>query len=297
MNSALKDEILRFIAAHTSGDGLHDTPLEPLRLLRSEQPTLPLRTLYRPSLCIIVQGAKQVMLGEDLLHYGELQYLVVSVDMPLLGRITQASAARPYLAFILDIDVNLMREVLEQIGEPPRAANNNGPGIVIGDLPPQVFDGAVRLMNLLQTPQAIPVVYPAIAREIYYWLLTGPNGGAISRLVMPDSHAQRIAQAIHVLRHDFVQPIRIERLAAAAHMSASSFHQHFKAVTSMTPLQYQKQLRLLEARRLMMTDATNATHAAYQVGYASPSQFSREYARMFGAPPRRDVVDLRAGVA
>ena len=153
-----------------------------------------------------------------------------------------------------------------------------------------------RLIRLLATPQAIPLLVPAIQRELCFWLLTGRHGSEICKLAHPDSHTQRIAQAIHVLRGDFARPIRIEELAAAARMSASSFHQHFKALTSMTPLQYQKNLRLLEARRLMLDETANATAAAYRVGYESPSQFSREYARMFGAPPRRDVAEFRAMV-
>jgi AraC-like DNA-binding protein len=152
----------------------------------------------------------------------------------------------------------------------------------------------VRLVRLLATPKAIPVLYPSIMREIYYWLLSGPNAGAICKIALPNGHTQRIADAIYVLRENFSRSIRIEELAATARMSPSSFHQHFKTLTSMTPLQYQKQLRLLEARRLMVSDAANVTRAALQVGYESPSQFSREYARMFGTPPKRDAMTMKA---
>lgn len=149
------------------------------------------------------------------------------------------------------------------------------------------------MINLPDTPQAVAVLAPSVLREIYFWLLTGPNGAEICKHCIADSQTERLSKAIHLLRDDFSRPIRSEQLAAAARMSTSSFHQHFKTLTSMTPLQYQKQLRLLEARRLMLTSAVNATTAAHQVGYESASQFSREYARMFGAPPRRDVEELR----
>jgi transcriptional regulator GlxA family with amidase domain len=149
-------------------------------------------------------------------------------------------------------------------------------------------------MRLLQTPRAIPILYPAIMREICYWLLTGPYGGEVMKMTLANSHAQHVISAIHALRDRFREPVRINELARVARMSPSAFHRQFKAITSMTPLQYQKRLRLLEARRLIVTDAANVETAAFQVGYESPSQFSREYSRMYGAPPRRDVSALRA---
>ena len=160
-----------------------------------------------------------------------------------------------------------------------------------------VADCVARLIRLLDTPGAVPILYPSIMRELSFWLLTGPSGGRIARLALPSGHAQRIADAINVMREDIARPVRVEELAGAARMSPSSFHKHFKMLTSMTPLQYQKQLRLLEARRLMTADAANVANAAYRVGYESPSQFSREYARMFGAPPKRDVTALRTAAA
>jgi AraC-like DNA-binding protein len=294
MSSALKDAVLAYTEGRPGNDSFYPTAIETLMVMRWDRETTPRCALYRPALCINVQGAKRAMLGDKVLDYAELQYLVVSMDLPIRGRVTCAAPDKPFLAIALEIDVALLREVMEQIGSPRPTPGESGLGVFVGDFTPPLADCALRLMRLLETPQAIPVLYPAIVRELYYWLLTGPDGAAIGRLALPDSHTQRIAKAIHVMREDFAHPVRIERLAAVASMSPSSFHQHFKAVTSMTPLQYQKQLRLLEARRLMTADAANATDAAYQVGYESASQFSREYSRMFGVPPKRDAAQLRA---
>ena len=293
MSSALRDAILAYTEARVNHGTFYPTDIEALLVMRSDRETVPRCALYRPALCINAQGAKQVMLGGQVLDYAALQYLVVSLDLPILGRVTCASPSEPFLGMAIELDVNLLREVMEQLGDQPNVASDPGPGVFVGDFGPQMADCALRLMRLLETPRAIPVIYPALMRELYYWLLTGPDGAAICRLALPNSHIQPIAKAIHVMREAFASPVRIERLAAVANMSPSSFHQHFKAVTSMTPLQYQKQLRLLEARRLMTADSANAASAAYQVGYESASQFSREYARMFGAPPKRDAAYLR----
>jgi AraC-like DNA-binding protein len=292
MPSALKDAIARRIDVVSDGDGFFETAIEGLVLTRSRSETLPHHVLYRPALCVVAQGAKQVTIGGETLHYDEMQSLVVSVEMPLMGNVTRASDNEPYLGIILEFDTRLMREVLDQLDNPPKPDANRNPGVFVHDMQGPLADGVLRLVNLLDTPQAIAVLAPSVLREIYFWLLTGPHGSEICKLAIADSHTERLGRAIRLLR-DLSRPVRSEQLAAAAQMSASSFHQHFKALTSMTPLQYQKQLRLLEARRLMLTGSITATTAAYQVGYESASQFSREYARMFGAPPRRDVNELR----
>ena len=224
---------------------------------------------------------------------GAGQALVVSVEMPAFGRVAQASPTEPYLGVIIEFDPAVMREVAEGLDAPP-SGKDLGPGALVTDLNGQLIDCTLRTIRLLETPKAIPVLYPAIMREICYWLLTGPHGGEVMRMTLANSHAQRVVKAIHTLRDRFAEPIRIDELASIAKMSPSAFHRQFKAITAMTPLQYQKQLRLLEARRLIVAEAANVETAAFQVGYESPSQFSREYSRMFGAPPRRDVVALRA---
>lgn len=298
MSSSLQHAVGAFIDAHNGGDGLIATAIGGLVLMRasSAEPTnrLPNHMIYRPALCVVVQGAKQVMFGDHVLEFGEMQAIVVSLDLPAFGTVAKASPQKPYLAIALDFDVAILREVMDELQSPPKPAAEGGLGVYIQNIDGPLADCMLRLVRLLDTPHAIPVLYPAIMREIYFWLLTGANAADICKLGLPDSHTQRIAQAIRVLRENFVRPMRIAQLAAAARMSASSFHQHFKMLTSMTPLQYQKQLRLLEARRLLVADGSNVASAAHRVGYESASQFSREYARMFGVPPKRDATELKS---
>jgi len=294
MSSALKDALMQFIEASDGGDnGVFSTGIDGLHIMRSTELKMPHPMVYKPALCVVVQGAKQLMLNDRVIDYAEMQALIISIELPASGRVIQASAEKPYVAISLEFDVGMMREVMEQLDAPPKPTGSARLGIFVEDLSQPLADCLVRLTRLLATPRAIPVLYPAIMREICFWMLTGPNGGEVCKLVLPDSQTRRIADAIHLLRDNFTEPVRIEQLAAAARMSPSSFHQHFKTLTSMTPLQYQKQMRLLEARRLMVAGSANVENAAYRVGYESASQFSREYARMFGAPPKRDVADMR----
>ena len=293
MPTPLQQHIARHIDALSDGEGFFPSAIEGLTLCRAFSATLPHHILYKPALCVVAQGAKQVLLGGGSIPYDEMQALVVNVEMPIVGGVTRASRPVPYLGIILEFDTRLMREVLEQLDAPPKPSIERGPGVLVHDIDGRLADSITRLVALLDTPSAIPVLAKAAMREIYFWLLSGPHGSEICKLATADSHTERLSRAIHLLRDDLSRAIAVEDLAAVAKMSASSFHQHFKALTSLTPLQYQKQLRLLEARRLMLADAVTATTAAYRVGYESPSQFSREYARMFGAPPRRDVAEMR----
>ncbi|AYG58485.1 AraC family transcriptional regulator [Rhizobium jaguaris] len=294
MSSALKNALTQFIEANDSDDrGVFSTGIDGLYIMRSTELKMPHAMVYKPALCVVVQGAKQLMLNDRLIDYGEMQALIISIELPASGRVIEASVEKPYIAISLEFDVGVMREVMEQLDVPPKPTGGTDLGIFVEDLSQPLAECLVRLTSLLATPRAIPVLYPAIMREICFWMLTGPNGGEVCKLVLPDSQTRRIADAIHLLRDNFTQPMRIEQLAAAARMSPSSFHQHFKTLTSMTPLQYQKQMRLLEARRLMVAGSANVENAAYQVGYESASQFSREYTRMFGAPPKRDVAEMR----
>ncbi|MDE1149151.1 MAG: AraC family transcriptional regulator [Azospirillaceae bacterium] len=296
MSSELKGVLRRYMDAQRPGDGIFGTPIDGLGLLRSSTQSLPHSRIFRASLCLSVQGAKQAMLGDQIFEYGEMQALVVSLELPMSGRVSRASAEIPYMGMVLELDVATLRAVMGQLDRPPAAPPTAAgpPSLFVQSCDGALADCMLRLMRLLDTPAAIPVLYPALTREICYWLLTGPNGGAMAALALPTGAAQRIAQAIRLLRDDLARPVRVGDLAQAAHMSASSFHQHFKTLTAMTPLQFQKQLRLLEARRLMVAEAATVAGAAYQVGYESPSQFSREYARLFGAPPKRDAVQLKA---
>jgi AraC-like DNA-binding protein len=293
MLKELVEAVRRYTEAQ-AGESPFVTAIEGVTILRSDHERRPDYRIHKPALCIVVQGAKWATFGNRRIDYGAGQALVVSVEMPAFGRVAEASPSEPYLGVIIEFDPAVMREVAEGLEAPPGPGKELGPGALVTDLNGQLVDCTLRTVRLLETPKAIPVLYPAIMREICYWLLTGPHGGEVMRMTLANSHAQPVISAIHTLRDRFAEPIRIDELASIAKMSPSAFHRQFKAITAMTPLQYQKQLRLLEARRLIVTDAANVETAAFQVGYESPSQFSREYSRMFGAPPRRDVSALRA---
>ncbi|KAG8153576.1 AraC family transcriptional regulator [Burkholderia catarinensis] len=293
----MSDELVERVTRLTGGQGderQFATAIDGLILLRSNRERLPAPLIMKPALCVVVQGAKWTTFGGRRYDYGPGRALVVSVEMPATSRIVQASETEPFLGIVLEFDLAMMRDVLERLDTPPHAAGPLGHGVCVTDFGGPLADCVLRLMRLLDTRAAIPVVAPLVMREICYWLLAGPHGGEVSRVVFANGHAQRVVAAIRALRGQFAEAVRIDELAAVAQMSPSAFHRQFKALTSMTPLQYQKQLRLLEARHLMVTGAANAETAAYRVGYESASQFSREYARMFGAPPRRDIVTLKA---
>lgn len=291
MFADLAQAILQFTETQ-SGNSPFSTAINGLTLHRSDSPKPISHLIYKPSLCIVVQGAKSAMIGSVQLDYRAGQALVVSFEMPGLGRVVEASPDKPYLGLIIELDMAVMHEIIEQVSI-PMASHDEASIFVLGVDGP-VADCIVRIIRLLSRPDAIPVLYPLIMREMYYWLLTGPHGCDIARMGFASNREHLIINAIHTLRGRFAEPVRIEDLAKIAHMSPSTFHRQFKALTLMTPLQYQKHLRLLEARRLMTTEAINVETTAYTVGYESPSQFSREYSRMFGAPPGRDAAGLRS---
>jgi len=293
MSSSLAHALSQYIDAHGGGEGVLPTPFDGLTLFRATNPVSPSHTLYRPCLCVVAQGAKQVSFGTEVLDYDPQQCLIVSIALPVVGRVTRASAAVPYLAMALQLDVPIMRAVMAELENPPRPREKVTSGIFVDSVGDSLSDCFLRLVRMLEIPGAIAALYPAIMREICFWLLTGAHGAEVCKLTLPGSHTLRIAEAINYLRGNFARSIRVEELAQAAGMSTSSFHHHFKAMTAMTPLQYQKQLRLLEARRLMLADGINVSSAAYQVGYESASQFSREYSRKFGAAPKRDAMELK----
>jgi AraC-like DNA-binding protein len=298
-------ELADLITRHTSGDGAHPTAISALEFGRSSTvASLPCR-INEPMLAIVVQGEKAALLGKEAHGYGAGQYLVLSVDLPLIGFVTQATPEQPYLGFRLNLDLCQIGDMISQgadglspLGSKQRSTISHRQGASVRGLSVSNADGplldcALRLTRLLDTPQDLPVLAPMVMREIYYRLLTGEQGEAVRQMATSGSNMQRIAQVIQYMKTEFAKPLRIEDLADRAKMSLSSFHAHFKAVTAMSPLQYQKQLRLLAARRLMLTEPVNAVTAAEQVGYESSSQFNREYARMFGAPPIRDITSLR----
>ena len=298
MPSELAEAIRRCTEAQ-AGPSPFATAVPGLTLLRSDRANQPRHIIFKPALCIIAQGAKWAIFGGRRLDYRAGQALVVSLEMPALSTVAEASPAEPYLSAVIEFDLAVMREVqgsLPQAVSQTSGGKNSGSagrGVCVMNFDGPLADCALRLVRLLETPQAIPVLYPAIMREISYWLLSGPQGAEVARITTAKSHTRRIVSAIHTLRERFAEPVRVEELAAAAHLSSSAFHRQFKSLTSLTPLQYQKQLRLIEARRLMVAEEANVETAAFQVGYESSSQFSREYSRFFGMPPRRDAVLLR----
>ncbi len=232
------------------------------------------------------------MFGQKRFKYPAGKALVVSVEMPSRGTISAASLTEPFLGVVIEFDLSIMQDVIEQLAEDLSTGEiEQGQGIFVTDLDEALTDCVLRSLRLLDTPKAIPMLYPGIMREICYWLLTGTNGKQIVPLVSANGCDQRVIRSIHYLRDHFSKPVHMEHLAKVAHMSPATLHRQFKAVTAMTPLQYQKQTRLLEARRLMMATDANVETAAIQVGYESSSQFSRDYSRMFGKPPRRDIWD------
>jgi AraC-like DNA-binding protein len=285
-------ELATLIDRHAATDGAHPTAIDALEFGRSSTvASLPCR-INEPMLAIVVQGKKAALLGEETHCFGAGQYLVISVDLPLTGFVTHATPEQPYLGFRLNLDLRQLGDMIAQAPDGHRQEASVR-GLFVNNADASLLDCALRLTRLLDTPQDLPVLAPMVMREIYYRLLTGEQGKAVRQIATSGSNMQRIAQTIQYMKTDFAKPLRIENLADRANMSLSSFHAHFKAVTSMSPLQYQKHLRLLEARRLMLTEPMNAVAAADRVGYESPSQFNREYARMFGAPPIRDITSLR----
>lgn len=289
-------ELAALVSQHTAGsDGISPTVIDKLELIRQSSTSgtlFPMRCLAEPTLGIVVQGQKQVLLNESTYHYSAAQYLVISVDLPLLGIVVDATPDIPYLGFKLTLDPIQLCEIITQI-RPAIDNRDSVEGWSIGDATPSLIDCAIRLTRLLDTPQNISFLAPMIIREIYYRLLIGKQGEAVRQIATSGSTMQRIAEVIKHIKANFAKQLRIKELAEAVNMSISSFHRHFKQVASMSPLQYQKQLRLLEARQQMLAEDIDATQAAYQVGYKSSSQFSREYSRMFGAPPIKDIEKLR----
>ena len=297
MSSALIEAVKRYTDEQAGKGSPFITAIDGMAILRADYEKPASHLIMKPALCVVVQGTKWTTFGDRRYDYPAGRALVVSVEMPAFSRVVEASPAEPFLAIVIQFDLAVMRDVMERLEAPPELEDNLGRGVFVTDFDGPLADCVLRMVRLLDTPQAIPILAPMIMREICYWLLTGPHGGEVAKVVLANSHAQRVVTAIHTLRDQFAETIRIEDLAAVAQMSPSAFHRQFKALTSMTPLQYQKQLRLLEARHLMVTGDANAEVAAYQVGYESASQFSREYARMFGAPPRRDIATLKTVVA
>lgn len=295
MRAALQAELSDRVAKSVPGDGVHGTPVPALWLARATRETHCVPAVMEPSLFVVVQGRKRVLLGEREFIYDALNYLVVTVTLPVRGHVIEATPEEPFACLRVVLDPKLIGELLSEIGPANPTPQGCECGVYLDCISDDLLDAVLRLVRLLDSPAAIPVLAPLALREIHYRLLVSPQGHKLRELSETDSQAQRIARAIELLKARYDQPLRVAELADAVHMSASALHHRFKAVTAMSPIQFQKQIRLHEARRLMVTEGIEAAAAAHRVGYESPSQFSREYRRLFGAPPRKDVTQLRVG--
>jgi AraC-like DNA-binding protein len=269
------------------------TAIPGLSLYRRDEPTQPTSGMYEPSICLTAQGAKRVLLGDDTYVYDARHFLIASVDLPAVWQIIKASREKPYLGLMLKLDQREISHLMVDSNLPPPRAQESSRGMAIGEVTLPLLAAFQRLIDLLAELKDIPILAPIIQREIIYRLLVGDQGARLRQMASAGSQSQQIARAIDWLKGNFTRPLRIDDLATQVNMSTSTFHHHFRALTAMSPLQYQKWLRLNEARRLMLTEHADAATAAFHVGYESPSQFSREYSRLFGAPPLRDIKNLR----
>ena len=285
--------LIELLDRHAPADGTFKTALPGVSLIRASAPTTPMPVIYEPTVCFVAQGRKQAMLGATCYVYDAARYLTASVDLPVMGSVIEASETHPYLCLQMDLDRSELGDLVlrhdHAVDRPSDAA-----GIALNTAAPELLDAVTRLAGLLDHPKDLTALAPLVLREIHYRLLTGPGGAIIRHMAQADSRLNQISKAILWIRANFRQACRIEAAAEVAGMSRSSFHHHFRAITDMTPIEFRTQLRMQEARRLMVSESLEAAIAGFSVGYESPSQFSRDYARLFGAPPARDAERLRS---
>lgn len=284
------DTLAGLIEAALAHDGEVPSAIHGLYFGRSSAPSRPVHAPQWPCLTLVVQGAKSLVVGQETFHYGPGEFVLVAVDVPTASRVVRATGAKPYLGLAVAIDPVRLNELLARS---PMPASDDVPhdvkAVSVARIPEKLLEALVRLVRLLEEPQGIPAMAPLIEQEILYRLLTSPEGWRLVQIATKNSPANRVAQAIRWLKANFRKTLRIEDVARKVGMSESSLHQHFKSVTGLTPIQYQKHLRLIEARRLMLIDRLDVTSAALEVGYQSPSQFSRDFKRQYGLPPREHL--------
>ncbi|MBS4197024.1 AraC family transcriptional regulator [Lederbergia citri] len=288
-----QNELARLIERYSGQDGVYSTDIPSLFFIRESNVSEPKHIVQKPSLCIVVQGVKEVVLGQERFIYGPGNYLVSSVDLPVTGRVAEAASDVPYMCFKVDFSPSQILEVISDSDIHVRSKEKAKRAMFVSETDTSILDAAIRLARLLDTPKDIPVLAPLFKKEILYRILQGPYGISLGQIAIEGSYTFHIGEVIEQIKKNYDKPIRIEELAETANMSVSSLHRHFKEVTAMSPIQFQKQLRLQEARKLLLSESTDAADVAYRVGYESPSQFSREYSRMFGLPPREDIKRLR----
>ena len=290
----LRTELARKIASFIGSAEKLITEIPGLLLTRRTAPTAPISVTYEPSLAVVAQGRKRADLGGTTFIFDESRFLLTSLDLPVITRVIEASEEKPYLCFLLKIEMPIVRELLsrEEIQAP--VVSPDSPAMATGETTAELLDACCRLMDLLNTPQDIPFLRDLIQREIIYRILRGPEGARLRAIATLGDQSHRTAKAIAWVRANYAKPLRVEDLAKIAGMGVSTLHHHFRALTAMSPLQYQKQLRLHAARERMLVDGLDAASAAFEVGYESASQFNREYSRFFGQPPMRDIRTLRS---
>ncbi|MEK4156288.1 AraC family transcriptional regulator [Paenibacillus odorifer] len=288
-----KEELARLIEHHSCQDEVYETAIPSLFVIRNSNVTEPVYRVYKPSLCFIAQGTKEIILAKDRFEYGPANYLISSMNLPVIGQIIKASPNAPYLSFKLEFTQSQILKVLNDSEFKLAPKENAKRAMYVGQIELSLLDAILRLVRLLDDPKDIPFLAPIYTDEILYRLLQGPYGVTLAQIAMEGSSTYRIREAIEQIIENCDKPLRIEELAETASMSISSFHRHFKEVTAMSPIQFQKHLRLQEARRLLLSESADAADVAFRVGYESASQFSREYSRMFGSPPRADIKRLK----
>ncbi|MFJ4352860.1 AraC family transcriptional regulator N-terminal domain-containing protein [Pseudomonas sp. NPDC089428] len=279
--------------APTAGD--FATSIADLSVYRRNAPAPPITCIIEPSIVLVVQGAKEMVIGGDVFPYDTTRFLVTSLNIPAHSAVTMASDAAPCLGLVFKLDLRTLAELIAQDGRLPVAGQSFDSSAGVGTLSPKLLESFARLAQLLEEPNAIPVLWPLIQREIHYRLLSSDQAPLLRHIASVGSKGHRIAKAIDWMKLNYAAPLRVDELASQVQMGLSTFHQHFRQLTAMSPLQYQKWLRLNEAKRLMLNEHLDAATAAFKVGYESPSQFSREYGRQFGTPPKRDIAELRQG--
>lgn len=284
-------ELIYLIQRHTPSDGTHASAVPELCFRRASYISEPRHSVNTPSLYVVAQGSKTATLAGDTYVYNPANYMVSSVHLPVVGIITEASPELPYLSLQLSISPNIILDIIH--GSSTSCEGKTGRGILVSQSDPQLLDGLIRLIRLLDTPEDIEFLAPIFIREIFYRVLKGEQGALIRQFSIVGSFSHNISKVIHIINRDYSKPLVIEELAREVNMSPSSLYKHFKKVTAISPLQYQKAIRLQTARRLLLSEGVEAAEAGFQVGYESPSQFSREYSRMFGRPPINDVKYLR----
>lgn len=295
-SEAQREQLVSLLARHTEGcEGALETPVPGLRLSRLSQAHEASHVQQQPAFSLIAQGEKQLLVGGESHAYDPFNYLVSSVHLPVLATMSRVTPGKPYLGLRLALDVDIIAALIREAGLPAQPPGEGVRGIHVGRVDEALLDAVLRLLRLLDAPGEIVVLAPMIQREIFYRLLMSAQGARLREVAQQDSQTHRIVRAIHHLREHYAQPLRIENLARSVHMSASSLHHHFKAVTAMTPLQFQKQLRLQEARSLILDAGLDVAAAAHRVGYESASQFSREYRRLYGRPPAHDRSERQSG--